>query len=265
MFNFHNHTFRCAHASGDDEDYVLEAIKNGYSTIGFSDHAPYIFPKGHKSGFRIQNDMAQDYVESIRSLKEKYKGIIDIKLGFEVEYYPDLFEKELEYLKGFEYDYLILGQHFTDNEYEDYAKYSGHETDSVAILDKYISQVILGAKRGCFSYVAHPDLINFTGENEIYKKKIAHLITRLNEMGTPIELNFLGFTAGRNYPNEDFWKIASKVGNEAIIGLDAHSPDVYSDKENLALANAYLEKLEIKPKESIELINYKNEKTIIQA
>ena len=28
MYNFHNHTYRCGHATGKDEEYVLEAIKN---------------------------------------------------------------------------------------------------------------------------------------------------------------------------------------------------------------------------------------------
>ena len=28
--NYHMHTYRCMHASGTDEEYVLSAIKNGY-------------------------------------------------------------------------------------------------------------------------------------------------------------------------------------------------------------------------------------------
>ncbi len=263
-FNLHTHTTRCNHASGTDEEYVLQAIQNGYDVIGFSDHAPYIFPQGHKSGFRIPCDMAQDYADSIRALKEKYRGIIDIKLGFELEYYPDLFNKEIEYLKTFEYDYLILGQHFTDNEYEDYAKYSGSETNSVAVLDKYISQAILGAKSGYFSYIAHPDLINFVGDNDVYIKKMTHFVSRLKEIGIPLEFNFLGFTKGRNYPNDDFWKIVSSMGNDVVIGLDAHSPDVYSDKENLQFAHEYLSKLGIEPMNSITITNHKSEKEILR-
>lgn len=29
--NFHTHNYRCGHAEGDVEDYVKEAIKEGYS------------------------------------------------------------------------------------------------------------------------------------------------------------------------------------------------------------------------------------------
>lgn len=211
MFNLHTHTYRCHHASGKDEEYVIKAIQNGYSTIGFSDHAPYLFPNGYVSSFRMLPSEAEGYAKSINSLKEKYKGKIDIKLGFELEYYPALFEKEIEFLKTFNYDYLILGQHYVDNEYEDYAIYSDSPTKSPAVLDKYISQVILGAKSGYYTYVAHPDLINFKGDSELYIKKMTYMITELKKIGIPLEFNFLGYTDKRNYPNLDFWKIVSKV------------------------------------------------------
>ena len=44
-YNYHTHTKRCGHAIGNDEDYVINAIKAGYKILGFSDHAPYIIPK----------------------------------------------------------------------------------------------------------------------------------------------------------------------------------------------------------------------------
>ena len=139
MFNLHTHTYRCHHAKGNDEEYVIKAIENGYDLIGFSDNAPYLFPNGYVSSFRMLPSDAQNYADSIKKLREKYKGKIDIKLGFELEYYPRLIDKEIEFLKSLDYDYLILGQHYVDNEYEDYAIYSDSPTKSPAVLDKYIS------------------------------------------------------------------------------------------------------------------------------
>ena len=42
---------------------------------------------------------AQINADSIKELREKYKGKIDIKLGFELEYYPRLIDREIEFLK----------------------------------------------------------------------------------------------------------------------------------------------------------------------
>lgn len=253
MYNYHTHTYRCGHAKGTDEEYVLHAIDNGYDKIGFSDHAPYLFPDGHDSGFRVKKKEAEDYVASIRSLQEKYKDKIDIKLGFELEYFPNLHDTEIEYLSQLGYDYLILGQHFTDNEYESYAKYSGNETNSPVTLDKYISQLLVGARTGDFLYVCHPDLINFTGDKAIYLKKMRYMLEEQKKIEIPIEFNFYGFFEHRQYPNYDFWKMVAEIGNPVVIGLDAHWPGVYDDKENLELAHQYLSSLGITPLEDINV------------
>ena len=39
--NLHTHTYRCGHAEGTEEEYVLAAIENGYVKLGFSDHTPF--------------------------------------------------------------------------------------------------------------------------------------------------------------------------------------------------------------------------------
>lgn len=50
-----------------------------------------------------------------------------------------------------------------------------------------------------------------------------------------------------------FWQIVSEVKNDVVIGLDAHNPNVYDDKENLERAKKYLKSLNITPLDKIEL------------
>lgn len=97
MQNFHTHTYRCHHAKGTDREYVEAAIKAGYTEIGFSDHVAYPFPNGHYSTFRMELDKTEDYVNSIRALQEEYKDKIIIRLGFEAEYYPEIFENLIHF------------------------------------------------------------------------------------------------------------------------------------------------------------------------
>lgn len=253
-FNLHTHTTRCHHARGRDEEYVLAAIRNGYDMIGFADHAPYIFPHGYKSGFRIEPEKVREYVDSVRALQEKYKDKIEIKLGFEVEYYPQLFDDEIKFLKSFDYDYLILAQHYTDNEYESRAKYAGNSTNSIITLDKYISQIIHGVRSGYFTYVCHPDLINFTGKRQIYLRKMRDMLECLKEYDIPLEYNFYGYFDNRHYPADDFWKLVKEVGNPVVIGLDAHWPDVYDDNVRLEQMKSKIRELGLEPVDTIELI-----------
>ena len=66
MKNYHTHTKRCGHAIGEDEEYVLRAIENGFDEIGFSDHAPMLFPDGcgYYSTFRMKPYEAEGYAKS---------------------------------------------------------------------------------------------------------------------------------------------------------------------------------------------------------
>ena len=215
---------------------------------------PYPFPSGYYSDFRMAIDEAAEYAKSIRALQKEYEGKIIIRLGFEVEYYPEFFKSLLELIKPLNYDYLILGQHYTQNELDDGAFYCGHKTDSIEILDKYINQTIEALKTGEFAYFAHPDLINYTGDEEIYKERMTYFVRELKKLDIPLECNFLGFWDKRNYPNKTFWKLVAKEQCPVIIGLDAHQPEVYLDKKRLEQMKKFLTDLEIKPIEYFDIM-----------
>lgn len=248
MKNYHTHTTRCRHAFGKDRDYVEKAIKAGITELGFSDHAPMLFPdKKYYSNFRMFPDQVEDYVNSINLLKAEYKGKIKIHLGFEIEYLPELFDKTASWLEDKGAEYFILGQHFTDNEYEDYAFYCGNKSFSTKKFDKYINQALEGLKTGKFLYIAHPDLFKFKGSTKIYKEKMTYFCKEIKKLGYPVEFNLLGFSQHRNYPDKRFWKIVSEVGLDVVIGFDAHSPEVFQNKKVYDDAVEYLNKLGIEP------------------
>ncbi len=91
------HTTRCHHATGSDEEFVLSAIKGGYQELGFSDHTPWKYHTDYISDIRMLPEELPGYVESIRSLQEKYKkNQISIKIGLECEYFPEY----IHWLKG---------------------------------------------------------------------------------------------------------------------------------------------------------------------
>lgn len=54
LHNYHTHTFRNHHTVGTEREYIESAIKNGFQTLGFSEHAPYRFPDGHVSYFHTK-------------------------------------------------------------------------------------------------------------------------------------------------------------------------------------------------------------------
>ena len=228
--NYHTHTVRCHHASGNEEDFVLRAIDKGLQIFGFSDHVPMPFPDGHQSGFRVFREDLEDYVRTVHKLRDQYADRIRILLGFEAEYYPDLFEPMLQMLAPYDYDYLIMGQHFIGNEN---GGYSGSPTTDAARLRQYVDQVITGLQTGKFTYLAHPDLLNYIGDQEIYDKEMTRLCRACLDMNVPLEVNLLGVEDRRHYPSDRFFGIAAEVGCDVVIGSDAHSPDVFRDHASI--------------------------------
>ena len=51
--NYHTHTKRCGHASGEDREYVESAIEAGLEVLGFADHCRFVYPDGYVSGIRL--------------------------------------------------------------------------------------------------------------------------------------------------------------------------------------------------------------------
>ena len=96
--NYHTHTTRCYHASGKDEEYVKAAIKAGIKELGFSDHTPWHYDSSFKATMRMPENQLDGYIESILSLKEKYKDQISILVGLECEYFEKYIRYRIKYL-----------------------------------------------------------------------------------------------------------------------------------------------------------------------
>lgn len=226
--NLHTHTFRCNHASGTEREYIENALAAGLKTLGFADHAPYAFPAGgYYSGFRMKRELQEDYVNTLLALREEYRGRIEIKIGYECEYYPEFFTDTVKLLTRYPVDYMILGQHFIENELT--GKYAGITTDDEGFLAAYVEQVCEGMKTGLFTYFAHPDLVNYTGANEVFDKHYSRLIECAKSEKIPLEINLLGIRDNRTYPHKRFFRLCEDADAEVCIGCDAHSPDVAYD------------------------------------
>jgi len=223
LANYHTHTYRCQHASGEDKEYIEAAIKCGMKILGFSDHCPWFYPNNYISDVRMAPSKVDNYVDSIQKLKAEYKKDIAIYLGFECEYLPELLEQQTEFLKDYPIDYLILGQHTLCPEPE--GIYTNQITDDQSFLTQYIDLVIEGLDTGRYRYLAHPDIVQFTGSEKFYTEEMTRLCTYLKQKNIPIEINALGICVGKGYTSKRFLEIAKKVGNSAIIGIDAHSPE----------------------------------------
>ena len=241
--NYHTHTYRCHHARGTERGYIDTAIAGGIKYLGFSEHAPFVFPSGKESSHRMYMEDRFGYVDRLRRLREEYKGRIDLKIGFELEYCREHFREMFNIAKDCGVEYLILGQH-TIGDNDDV--WSTKESDSVERLDNYVEHVCEAMRTGVFSYVAHPDVINFTGDTDVYLEKMRRICETSLETGIPLEINFWGMHENKHYPRADFWKMVGEMGCDVVYGCDAHERSAVYDERSLGIAEDMRKKYGLK-------------------
>lgn len=263
--NYHTHTSRCGHAVGKDEEYVLEAIKEGIKILGFSDHISY--PHLPQKGIRQDYEMLSDYLSSINELKHKYHDEIEIHVGFEAEYFPrfDAYYHSLLANKGIEY--LILGQHCYLNDDNEYVFYNSLHND-YQNLKRYVDDVILAMNTHLFSYVAHPDIIlnSFDSINEDVLKEMKRIIFESKKLNIPLEINvagiryqengnknLIGMKSSHYYPYDAFFSLVGKYQAPVVIGLDAHNPQDFLNQIAIKKAFNMVKKYNLNLVEIIEL------------
>lgn len=232
--NYHCHTARCGHAIGEDEEYVLSAIKGGYQFLGFSDH---VFLKGiEQPGMRGSYRLLGDYISSIHSLAAKYEKDISLGLGFESEW---LGEDIADYYaslrsKGF-VQYLICGQHcFLDNRNK--LRWYIALPDKKEATLRYTDAILKAMDSGLFLYFAHPDYF-MTWHNEWDETAEAcarRIISKAKEKDIVLEINmgpsrrsetiFHNLKEEYVYPFGPFWDLVVEAKVRTIFGVDAHAP-----------------------------------------
>lgn len=226
--NYHTHTQRCFHAIGSDEEYVLSAIKAGYDELGFSDHTPWKYESNFVARMRMPLAEFDNYYESISSLREKYKDQISIKIGLECEYYERYMPWLTQFIEEKKLDYIIFGNHYYET--DEHGIYFGYNTNEEKYMKLYVDECIAGMKTGLYAYLAHPDLFMRCCDefSDFHKEESYRLCKAAKELDVPLEYNLSGviynacYGTKNGYPNYDFFKIAAEVGNDVIIGIDAH-------------------------------------------
>lgn len=250
----HTHTYRCGHAEGKDEQYVLSGIKFGLKYLGFTDHV--ILPKIIQRGMRGEPIELDSYLDSLEHLKKQYSSKITILKGFECEYMPQYVDYYHKLIDSHTVDYLILGQHccFKNNRVVWYFDLSREEA-----LKQYTEDLIKGMKTGLFLYVAHPDLfMEGTDRWDTLEKECAQKIINASiKYNIPLEINlcharvygirqFAGHLSYYQYPFTPFWEMVAKSKAKVVIGFDAHRP-IDVEKPGLEIVEYIVNKTGVKP------------------
>lgn len=256
-FSYHTHTNSLDIFDGRNSaaEMIAAAEVVGFEKMGISNHLAFHpnMPAQSRmffSDFDKACDVYKKVIDEIRTASLKTK--IDIKVGFEVDFFPsaewrNLFEKIQKEIKA---DYYISATHYLRDKSEQYIMnlYYMARTPSVKIdkqdltvyLNNYWDNIIESIKSGYFSFVAHLDvcrLFNFCLEPE-WKERKQEVIETLEHYKHPYELNTSGWTkVGMQHPETWMLEELQRRNVPVIVSDDAHSVEMlaqhFEQAENL--------------------------------
>lgn len=224
--DYHTHTARCGHASGEAADYVQAAREHGLVGIGIADHLP-LLPEYDPELTMKMSDLP-GYVEEVLALKTDFPGYV--LLGVEADYRPHTVSEVRALLAAHPFDYVIGSVHFLgDWAFDDPRTVSGYaDRDIDEVWVEYLQLVGDAAESGLFTIMGHLDLVKKFGyrPTRVLDKELGRLVDRLAESGVLVEINTAGLhkPVGEAYPDPDLLRRLCEAGVPITFGSDAHQP-----------------------------------------
>lgn len=224
--DYHIHTKASPDARGTIEECVVEAKKGGVDEIGFSEHLLLKYPMCRFDPF-IQS--LPVYVREFLDFKEKSE--IPIKLGIEVDFFPDEVEKIRRFIQNYAFDYVMGSVHVIGNwvidDPSELAEYL--RRDTLQVYEEYFSLVkrLVGSR--LFDILAHPDLVKIFGArpSNDFSRFLIETAEITAESNVCAEINTRGLRrpCQEIYPSEKFLQILHKHDVPIVFGSDAHEPN----------------------------------------
>ena len=234
LLDYHIHTKRCGHATGEMKDYLAAAVRNGAAEIGFSDHFPYL-SEHRKSLTRTipldQVAMSEKeiplYVKDVLRLAGTSK--IPVKLGCEIDYFPGSVAA-FNVLRGFDFDYFIGSIHFIDGWGFDQDQHQARmlELGISRVYRRYLELLSMMAETRLFDIVGHLDLPKKFGHfpPDGLDRDFRASLEAVKRNGMAVELNTSGLDrkAGEVYPSKKILRICFELDIPVTLGSDSHKP-----------------------------------------
>ena len=241
-FNLHTHSIY-SDGKSQPREIVEEAIRQGLTTLGFSEHSPLPFD----NNFSVKSADMPKYVAEIAQLKAEFKGKIDIYCGLEADYLTGVSEPFAVTKEKYHLDYLIGGVHLVGQSanpdeiwFIDGPKWEVYDEGLQKFFDgdirravrRFFDQSNEMIENEPFDIIAHFDKIKmhnrdryFHEDEPWYRKLALETLDLICKKGLVMEINTRGLYKKRYngfYPSPWLMEEACKMHIPALISADAH-------------------------------------------
>ena len=229
LVSYHNHT-TWSDGRASISELVAAARRAGVTELGISDHFA-ITPDGQSPFWSIKVEKLDAYVEDVL-LAAQSTDDIAIRLGAEVDFFPETLDESISLLKPYPFDFIIGSVHFIDEfvidlntgPWEMLLQEERNQTWQI-----YWSHIAAVARSGYFDFIGHFDLpkkFQFYPDVDLRAEALAAL-DAIADADMALEINTSGWhkPVKEAYPDFFYLEEARRRNIPLLISADSHYSD----------------------------------------
>ncbi|MEO0470016.1 MAG: histidinol-phosphatase [Bacteroidota bacterium] len=241
--NYHSHSYYCDGKEAP-EMHLQAAIEQQFHAFGCSSHAPVPF----ETSWNMKMDQLEKYATEIRRLQRKYHSQLDVYLGFEVDYIPQVVGPSSPWIQVYQPDYSVGSIHFVDT-FPDGTPWEVDGRHQVFLdgleqifqgnpqlaIERYFALTRQMIEEDCPDMVGHLDKIKIQDEGgtlfsetaDWYQNAVRQTLASIRKAGVKVEINTRGMYKGlwsEPYPSAWIIREMASMDIPMVLNADSHHP-----------------------------------------
>ena len=241
LTNYHSH---CSFCDGRAplEEFVEEAIRQGFYSYGVSSHAPLPFP----TQWTMEWGQMEAYLDEFKNLRSKYADEIELYVGLEIDYLNEESNPSVARFTELPLDYRIGSVHLLYDAAGEVVdidcspavfkeRVDRHfNGDVLRVVRMYFDRLFRMVELGGFDVLGHADKMHYNAscyhpgllDEPWYEALMKDYFSLVASRGYLVEINTKAYDSlGTFYPNSRYWELMKEYQIKVLVNSDAHYPE----------------------------------------
>lgn len=241
LTNYHSH---CSFCDGRAplEEFVKEAIRQGFYSYGVSSHAPLPFP----TRWTMEWEQMEAYLDEFKNLRSKYADEIELYVGLEIDYLNEESNPSVARFTELPLDYRIGSVHLLYDAAGEVVdidcspavfkeRVDRHfNGDVLRVIRMYFDRLFRMVELGGFDILGHADKMHYNAscyhpgllDEPWYEALMKDYFSLVASRGYLVEINTKAYDSlGTFYPNSRYWELMKEYQIKILVNSDAHYPE----------------------------------------
>ena len=241
LTNYHSHCSFCD-GRAPFEEFVKEAITQGFYSYGVSSHAPLPFP----TQWTMEWEQMEAYLDEFKNLRSIYADEIELYVGLEIDYLNEESNPSVARFTELPLDYRIGSVHLLYDAAGEVVdidcspavfkeRVDRHfNGDVLRVVRMYFDRLFRMVELGGFDILGHADKMHYNAscyhpgllDEPWYEALMKDYFSLVASRGYLVEINTKAYDSlGTFYPNSRYWELMKEYQIKVLVNSDAHYPE----------------------------------------